>query len=121
MSERTGSSVSERKGRPPDPVDPEIARRLIEARTRLGMSASALAKALQVSKAAVSAWERSKGNISPRHVAAVSFLLDIPVHHLISVPRGTVRLTDQERAMLEIFRRLSPERRASLLIALQET
>lgn len=119
MTEPPKSSGAGRKSERISTGDPEIGARVRAARQRRQWSGEKLGDLLGgVTKSAVSQWESGKTAIEDKHIAALSALLDIPVADLMRLPPGVQPLTEQEKALLAQFRRLSPRRREAFLLIL---
>ena len=68
-----------------------VGSRLVEAREARGLTAIALADALDVTRSAVSQWESDEdGSPSPDHMRAISQLLEMPVRFFLEKPRNRV-------------------------------
>jgi len=119
MAEPTKSSGAEPKKAREPTGDIEIGARLCAARKRANMSGEALGGHVGVTKSAVSQWESGAVAIDNKHIPLISILLDIPISDLATLPPGAEWLTSRERLMLDIFRRVSEERRESLLVLLK--
>lgn len=119
MAKRPKSSAAEQKSLRRSTGDAEIGRRLAQARKAARLSGDDLASQLGVTKSAISQWEKGSVAIDNKHAAAISLILGVPIHLLLALPPGAEFLTPQERAMLDEFRRVSPERRESLLVILK--
>lgn len=61
-----------------------IGDRIVMARTKKGMSAYRLAKMLEITSGAVSAWERGRKNPNLTHLREIAAILDVSVDYLVS-------------------------------------
>ncbi|ARB46528.1 helix-turn-helix transcriptional regulator [Alloalcanivorax xenomutans] len=103
--------------------------RLKAARKRLGLTQEQLAAELEVTKAAVSAWENDRDRPGFRHLPLLKSVLGISLDELVygeadgglpEVPEALFARNKAEEALLRTFRRMPVKRRQALL-ALMET
>jgi len=90
------------------PYEVEVARRVIDARERLGLTKTELAEKLGISKQAYTPYESLKTPYTLGQLEIVSRLTGLPLTHFLGLPSATTGLTPDETTMLAVFRRLPP-------------
>lgn len=98
--------------------------RLKALRRASGLTQEAIALEVGLSKSAVSGWELNASEPSIAALRLLSGLLGVTVDELVGESRAEARsafvLSAKERRLIELFRELSPAKRAAVMALLDE-
>lgn len=102
------------RSRAPDPAPGTVGDRIREARVTLGLTQSALADAVGVSRSAVAQWETDRAGQLRDHLGRIASVLEVSTEFLL-IGRDGQAQTGDELALLRLYRAASAEDRQLLL------
>lgn len=92
----------------------ELAKKIVTLRKSFGLSQQDLAKALGLSRSAIAAMETGRTSSVTRHLPNLAELFQVPVELFLDGMANqtvTISLTADERDLIDLYRRLSTERK----------
>jgi transcriptional regulator with XRE-family HTH domain len=111
-----------RNARRPTDLDLRIGALIREQRLLQNLAQDQLARAVGVTQHQLQKYETGENRIAASRLVECAQALKVPVawfYHSIGTPRQTVassgELTSEERALLDVFRRLDPQRQKQLI------
>lgn len=93
--------------------------RLRAARKKAGLTQERVAEILEINQSSVAQWETGRSRPEPERIPTLAKLYDVPEEWLAEPDPDEMPIlvqTKAERELLLAFRRLSPEKRETILV-----